>query len=419
MNKSVLIISYTFPPYSGIGGRRWAKFSKYLHRNGNDIIILSAKDKGIKNSQWKDDTKEYLNKIHFIESNYPFYLGINPITIYEKLRYRLALQFCKLLTKGNIYDKSNFWKDNLLDETKRLIEKKKIKNIIVSCAPFKMAFYLLEIKSYFPDINMIVDFRDPWTNNFSAYGLETMSKRRIKYEKSLEQKIINGFDKIIVVADEMKKFFLNEYNINNNKISIIANGFDEEDFKNISNDNYSFFNKNDKLKIVFTGTFYNKSIYLLGELIDVIYKNKKIKKNFEFHFFGSFPKQCIELIKILPENIIFHGSIDLHKVYSVIAQSDFCSLFLTNDINYSLSTKFLEYLSQKKKILVFSNGGKTSNFIEKKGLGFAINSKNMKDDLLKIIDLDLQKNLEIDSDFNIKEYSVFNLTKKVEGLLTF
>ena len=43
----------------------------------------------------------------------------------------------------------------------------------------------------------------------------------------------------------------------------------------------------------------------------------------------------------------------------------------------------------------------------------------MDDDLLKIIDLDQQIKTEIDSDFNIKEYSVFNLTKKVENLLNF
>ena len=45
--------------------------------------------------------------------------------------------------------------------------------------------------------------------------------------------------------------------------------------------------------------------------------------------------------------------------------------------------------------------------------------EKMDDDLLKIIDLDQQIKTEIDSDFNIKEYSVFNLTKKVENLLNF
>jgi glycosyltransferase involved in cell wall biosynthesis len=419
MNKKVLIVCYSFPPYPGIGGRRWAKFAKYLYRNGYNVNVISSKNKADENSQWKTDIEEYSNNIDYIESNYPFYLGINPKTIYEKIRYRFSLQYCKWFTKGNYYDKSNFWKDNLIEKTKRIIENKNIKNIIVTCAPFKMSFYLLEIKSYFPDINMIADFRDPWTNNLTGYGLENMSQIRIRYEKSIEKKVINGYDKIVVVAEEMKNFFLNEYHVNCNKISVIANGFDNEDYKSLSIDNCSFFNHNDKLKIVFTGTFYDKSIYLLEELVEVIYKNQKIKKNFEFHFFGSFPKQCINLIKLVPDNIIFHGHVDLSKVYSVIAQSDYCSLFLTNDINYSLSTKFLEYLSQKKKILVFSNGGRTSSFIEENKLGFSINNKKMDDDLLKIIDLDQQIKTEIDSDFNIKEYSVFNLTKKVENLLNF
>ena len=38
--KHVLLISYSYPPYPGIGGRRWAKFSKYLSRLGFVIHVI-------------------------------------------------------------------------------------------------------------------------------------------------------------------------------------------------------------------------------------------------------------------------------------------------------------------------------------------------------------------------------------------
>ena len=82
MNKKVLIVCYSFPPYPGIGGRRWAKFAKYLYRNGYNVNVISSKNKADENSQWKTDIEEYSNNIDYIESNYPFYLGINPKSIY-------------------------------------------------------------------------------------------------------------------------------------------------------------------------------------------------------------------------------------------------------------------------------------------------------------------------------------------------
>ena len=60
MSKKVLIVSYVFPPKSGIGGRRWAKFSKYLNRMDIDLKVLTFQKKNDSNfSNWSKDTVEY------------------------------------------------------------------------------------------------------------------------------------------------------------------------------------------------------------------------------------------------------------------------------------------------------------------------------------------------------------------------
>jgi hypothetical protein len=67
MPKKVLIVSYIFPPKSGIGGRRWAKFSKYLNRMDIDIKVLTFQKKNDSNfSNWSKDIVEYENKIERI-----------------------------------------------------------------------------------------------------------------------------------------------------------------------------------------------------------------------------------------------------------------------------------------------------------------------------------------------------------------
>jgi hypothetical protein len=42
--KTILIICYGFPPFPGIGGRRWAKFSKYLSSYGFNINVIASKN---------------------------------------------------------------------------------------------------------------------------------------------------------------------------------------------------------------------------------------------------------------------------------------------------------------------------------------------------------------------------------------
>ena len=43
--KKVLIISYNFPPKSGISSRRWAKFAKELNRKGVECFVISRNGK--------------------------------------------------------------------------------------------------------------------------------------------------------------------------------------------------------------------------------------------------------------------------------------------------------------------------------------------------------------------------------------
>ena len=89
--KKIIIICFTFPPYEGIGGRRWAKFAKYLDRMRHDVQVLASSLPLVKkDSSWTKDIENLNRKPIYLKSGYQDYLGIQPQTFIEKLKYRKA-----------------------------------------------------------------------------------------------------------------------------------------------------------------------------------------------------------------------------------------------------------------------------------------------------------------------------------------
>ncbi len=414
--KKLLLISYTFPPNNAIGGRRWGKFAKELFRLNYDVKVLTFNNKNKHPfSNWSEDIASLKNHISYVPDNYPQWLD-SPKSSIDKILYRFSLLYVKLKAKGNYYDRASFLRAQTLKQTEFFIQQG-YTNVIVTCAPFKLALWVSELIPKYPQVNFIVDFRDPWTNNFTSYGLNSMSEKRIRTENEAERRVINRFHKIIVVAQEMKDYFINKYRVSNEHFSVISNGFDEDDFREVEDVSRLYFQNNTKIRIVFAGTFYENATYLLQKLADTIRSEKLFLDQFEFHFFGTLPVQATAIVNSLKTCFFYHGQIELKKVYSVISNSDFCALFLTNDINYSLSTKFHEYLSQNKKIIVFSNNGDTGKFVEKNNLGIGIGPDDMHSSLLRVIEMHKNKTNLSSETFLFQDYNVKNLVKKIEILL--
>ena len=366
------IISYTFPPTPGVGGRRWAKFAKYLNREGFDIRVIAAKGQDSERSAWCRDIKEIEDKVTYLESNYPRHLGFYDTSVIHKVLYRLGKWKSILATKGNYYDKSIHWLEALKSEVRKNYAEG-YKTVAVSVAPFHSALALSELKTELADMKLIVDFRDPWTTNRTAYGFDGLSKSRQKFEIEAEKKVINSADHVVSVAKEMNEHFQNLCTTDT-KFTVIPNGFDPEDIPAIDYPSTSTTGR-----FVFTGTLYDKSLHqfkVLVNAIDMLKKQSPKKyKSLRLDFFGSVPNEA--LIDFENHEILnFHGKIPLERVYQEISNSSGCMLFLTDDLNYSFSTKFYEYLALKKPILLFAKPGITKDLLEENELGVSITNKN-------------------------------------------
>lgn len=409
-SNKLLIICYSFPPSPGIGGRRWAKFASYLYETGIDVQVLAAEYSGNQTSEWQKDTEilDKANRVHSFKTGYPTIIQQIPKNFLEKIKYHLVLSWLKRKVKGNYYDRSSLCKPYLLEEVEKFI-KLGYKDILISVGPFIYSNYLLEIKKQYPNIKLYLDVRDPWTNNKTAFGYWNLSDDRFKFEKESERAVANGYDKILTVADGIGDYFVSEYGIQKSKVCTLKNGFDPLDFKHKNVEG------NEKKIIIFTGNLYEKAensfLMLVNQLKTLKTSNEDFFEHYEIHFYGEIHPTFKNYFT--PElNLFFKGNIPLAEVFSKIGSAKACLLFLTDDLNYSFSTKFYEYLSQKKPIIVFSNPGKTGEFVEEHNLGRQATNENF----LKII-IEIENHGFYKKPFDISEFEIGNLSKQLISYL--
>jgi len=419
--KSVLIISYSMPPSANIGGRRWVKFAKYLKRNGNLVKIIAAAENSEISSPWQADADTLKGDITYIKSAYPSYLGIRPSSVLDRILYRLSLVYVKWAGLGNYYDKSNFWQDDLLSAMRRIIVNHKINNVVCTVPPFRMAHTILKLKSEYPHINFIIDYRDPWSNNKTAFGFTNLSVKRFALELKCENEVVRGYDRIMAVSVEMQDYlrtFLTKEALKH-KFVCVSNGYDAEDFSLLSSSAVAA-PVTGRFRVVFTGTFYDKSLHVLEELIKTLdwlaATHPAVKDYFQFVFVGSVPPEALHLIESNPRNLSYQGRKQIHAVYELIYSANACALFLTDDLNYSFSTKFYEYIALKKPILSFSKEkGANAKFIEQNQLGFGVDFSTMKDVLEKLAFGKLL--LPTVNAPELEKFEVSRLTAKIEDIL--
>jgi len=256
--KRVIIISYYFPPSGGAGVQRWTKFVKYLRLFDIEPIVITV-DENKASYPFQDTTllKDIPEGIRVIRTNtsepFKFYNILNkkkeiPHSGFANSGNPSVLQKIFRFIRGNLFipDARVGWNKYAYKAAKEIILKENINTVITTSPPHSTQLVGLKLKQKF-NINWIADLRDPWTDIYyykELFHLNITKQKDLKYEKT----VLENADEIIVVSEDLKRLF-NEKStlIKSNKINVIPNGFDEEDFS-LNN------NHNDNFTITYTGT---------------------------------------------------------------------------------------------------------------------------------------------------------------------
>ena len=409
MKANTLFILFYFPPFKRVGGRRWAKYLKYLNKLDIEFNVLAGNYDST--SPWDKDIAPFQSKISRIPItiNYPYFKKTLPTTNFQKVKWQLSKNYSNYKAnsfKGNYWDDSNGYENVFLKKAIDLIGKYKIKQIVLSVGPYRISSILISLKNKFPEIKIVIDFRDYLEDGFSQ-----LNKTQIRYEQEFQINVLKNVDKVIVVNNEMKNYFIEKLFMK--KVYVLPHCYDEDDFKSLTIENRK--KENDVVRFVYGGALYSDMENHLNDFIQFLNKlyNQGISVEVNFYSAQEGYKKIVEasLVKI---NI--HNYVPLEEYMDIVNNSDIILFFRPDWSPNAMSSKFFEMVRFKKTILYFGPQSDVSDFINENRLGLHY-SKNWTADKIKCILSDIKKDVLLNKSYNIEQHSFEKSTLDLISIL--
>jgi|LSQX01.2.fsa_nt_gb UDP-N-acetyl-D-glucosamine dehydrogenase len=390
--KKVLFIAYVFPPISGSGVQRSLKFIKYLRNYGWEPVVVTVGDT---KAAFFDETlfSDIPEGIEIIRINRPgiiddFYVN-ELFNVYSKIvPVNILNEYISIINKYKLINLNWLllpdvhipWANEVIKEIHKYCNFDEIDLIYSTSGPYSdhiIGYYLK--KEY--NKPWVADFRDEWTNN----PMIKPNKKNIVYIvlREMEKKIVEFADKIITTTDGAASNYKKIFNLKDDKVVTITNGYDEEDFKEISlgknksNNKDNEKDQNKRFTIIHNGVLYgNRSPIPFINVIKNLVDGNKISKDKIVVYFAYTDKdeEYKAYIKErgLGECIQFSGYLSHKESLKKASNADLLLLIIGEEEKWKTvhAGKVFEYLRLCKPIMGLSpKGSVTEELLTETGRG--------------------------------------------------
>jgi len=291
----------------------------------------------------------------------------------------------------------------------KTIQEQTINYVIISAPPFSLFGLAPFIKRHFPDIRIILDYRDPWNTMYSPYISTFLEKKYLKYA-----------DKVVFLNDRMLVDSIQRYGLPESKCETVLNGYSKQDWEQVEehflNTSQHVIQQNNRMVISYigSGNFSKGGIRSISEFFDafeIFQKNKKVL----LRFVGPpTPQESEEIKQRFHNKIEIIPAVSLQTSLNYMLNSDVQLLIHTQDATakYVLTGKLFDYIRSGK--VIFGIGSQKETYfldlIEKYTLG--LGCLNQSTEILKNLEIlydhwsrgtlnQLRQNVGL----NIEEYS--------------
>jgi len=246
------------------------------------------------------------------------------------------------------------------DKIFKTISEQKVRHVIISGPPFSLFLLAPQIKKRFPEVNVILDYRDPWNTPYISYRISSL----------MEQNALKYADKVVFLNNRMLHDISLKYNLPEEKCAVVLNGYSKQDWDEVYEDVAVVGRDSppsDRMIIAYIGsTSFKKGGY--GDLSSFLeaFKTVHENKNIRLRFVGVTPSDEVEKLKRqFPDNLEILPPVDTKTALKYMLESDVLFLNHTDERTgrYILTGKFFDYIRSGRVILGVASS-ETTYFVE-------------------------------------------------------
>jgi hypothetical protein len=379
--KSVLVISYYFPPSGGPGVQRVLKFVKYLPEFGWRPVVLTVED-----GDYPARDESLLKEIPPHVTVYRTRI-LEPYRLYRQLTGRPPETPLDIenIPKGSsdrsmvetaaefvrstlfIPDARIGWFPFAVAAGRQIAHRENIQALYSSSPPYTAALIAraLRRKLHLP---WIAGFRDPWTG-FLSTPKRWAAPRAI--DAKLERSVFDEASLVEVAWKGIEKDALAKYpSLDRAKFHHLPNGFDRSDFAGVTR------RATDRFTMTYTGSMYGKRnpSSLLTALEELIHERTVDPGKICLRFVGRFGSEVQEMFR----RASFHSSIEVlpyrphAESIAELVSADLLLLVVDEAEGASeiVPGKIFEYLGAARPILALAPSGAVADLMAETESGY-------------------------------------------------
>ena len=381
--KTLLMISYPFPPNVSAGAVRSERFARYLPEFGWAVDVVTVKPKSdlLKYEKWSKALGTD-SKIHFTKTLDPWlWLKKKKTSIFFLRVLRSA--FMRLF---NFPDHMIFWIPFAVRGGLEVCKKRGIDVIYTTSPPYSSHLSGAILKRILKK-PWVVDYRDPWS--FRPWFYRERWRLLRWLERKLDSMVMKNADLILTNTEKSRAQLLKVFtDISETKVACITNGWEE--FRGVAE--YDFANK--EFVILHSGTFYGRfEPYALLYALSRWQKGLQPKdvppmKNVSVVLLGSTDSETKRIVSSLSLENVVHilpwVSIEEAKEAMGRAHLLWTSLGTSEEASMSLPSKVFEYIAARRPIIAFFPEGDATTLIRNSGTGIVFTCTDL-DEVIRVI----------------------------------